>query len=150
MLSDKSRLLIFLYAIVPLTSALITLLTGSLVYWYGGFPLYWRTPYFMAQPCVAGSCPMPPSFYDWSWREINYWPGFFFDLLFYTAIGYSLLFGYVVYDQPRQALRPTTQECKRGIAPRLQSLSVRLLQGKILGALVDVIPVPRRRVLVVW
>lgn len=108
MISDKSRLLIFLYAIVPLISGLITLLTGSLVYWYRGFPMYWRIPFYSMQPtCIGASCPPPPSFYDWSWREINYWPGFFFDLLFYTAIGYSLLFGYVVYDQPGQAPRLT-------------------------------------------
>ncbi|HVH14459.1 MAG TPA: hypothetical protein VNA15_01910 [Candidatus Angelobacter sp.] len=89
-------------------SALVTLLTGSLVYWYGGFPMIWRIPEYSMQPCVAGSCFPPPSSYDWSWRRIDDWSTFIYDLLLYTGIGYSLLFGYVVYDQPRQAHRPAT------------------------------------------
>ena len=116
---NRSLIKILLYAVVPAVAALITWLTGSLVYWYGGFPLYWRTPFYsMRQTCIGVSCPPPPSFYDLSWRTIDNWGAFIFDMLFYTAIGYSFLFGYVVYDQPRQALRPTTSRMSAGICTR--------------------------------
>jgi hypothetical protein len=87
---------IFLYAIVPPLAALLAWLSGSVVYWYGGYPLYWRMLFCTQVPAPFSTC---GSYYDWTI--------FMFDTLFYTAIGYIILFGYAVYDLQRRVPRPT-------------------------------------------
>jgi hypothetical protein len=83
-----------LLVLTLVTSAIvITLITGFFVllgplYSYYGFPLPWRLDY----------CPIvqPYVFQPYVCAPIIWW-AFDIDVLFYTALGYGLLFGYTKY-----------------------------------------------------
>ncbi len=69
--------IVILSVIVPVVAVLITWLTQ---YELDGFPFQWRT---LGLACLALGCPPPVDQYDWT--------AFALDALFYTAIGYSLV-----------------------------------------------------------
>ena len=75
-------------AITPALAVLATLVTGYLYFAYGGwgFPAPWRGLVFQICPlmaCTVNGCPICNSSIDWV--------SFGVDILFYTAIGYSLV-----------------------------------------------------------